>query len=370
MNRKPIAVQHGFTLVELMVGLVLGLLTVLVITQVLALAEGKKRTVSMGSDAQVNGALSLFTLQRDIQQAGYGIAQFPSALGCQVKGQRAGASAFTFTLAPIVIANGTGNDAPDQITVLQGQTTGFSTPVEVTGAHASDDTSFAVKSSFGITAGTMMIAVPKLQGTDAWCTVFNVTNDTTSPLTAIGPTRIPNAAGDAGPWNHSTLYPTAGYASGDTLLNIGTLARRTYAVSSAGNLQMTEFSAGSGTEGTQDLYPQIVNLQAFYAKDTNGDGVVDRYDATTPTTNDGWKQILAVRIAVVARSNQYEKEEVTASAPLWDVGATATFADATTATCGTSTCIALKVSHVDQWKHYRYKVYDTVVPLRNVLWNS
>ena len=363
-------VHDGFTLVELMVGLVLGLLTVLVITQVLALAEGKKRTVSMGSDAQVNGSLSLFTLQRDIQQAGFGISQFPSALGCQVKGQRTGAGAFSFTLAPIVITKGADDDAPDQITVLQALTPGFSTPIEVTGARSGEDTAFVVKSAFGATVGSMMIAVPKLQGSATWCTLFNVTNDSSSPLTTLGANRIPTGSGDAGPWNHSDLYPSGGYANGDALLNIGTLVRRTYGISNDNSLQVTEFSTNSGTYGTQDLYPQIVNLQAFYAKDTDGNGVIDRYDATTPTTTDGWKQVVAIRIALVARSNQYEKDEVTPSAPLWDVGRSIAIEDAATATCGTSNCIALKVSQLDQWKHYRYKVYDTIVPLRNVLWNS
>lgn len=364
--------QRGFTLVELMVGLVLGLLTVLVISQVLALAEGKKRTVSMGSDAQVNGALSLFTLQRDIQQAGYGIAQLPSALGCTVKGQRTGASAFEFPLAPVVIANGgasASNDAPDRITVLQGQTTGFSTPLTLTADHGASDSFYLVKASFGVVANSMMIAVPKTQGAGTWCTLFNVTHDASSPATAISATRLPSTSGEAGPWNHGEVYPSGGYATDDRLLHVGSLARRTYGIG-GNNLQVTDLSLESGTDVTQDLYPQIVNLQAFYAKDTNADGVVDRYDATTPTTNAGWQQVLAIRIAVVARSNQYEKDAVTASAPLWDVGS-ATFADVAAPTdCGSSTCIALKVNHLDQWEHYRYKVYDTIVPLRNVLWNS
>ena len=52
----------GFTLVELMVAMVIGLVTTLVITQVLAFSEGQKRTTTSGSDAQVNGSLALYTL--------------------------------------------------------------------------------------------------------------------------------------------------------------------------------------------------------------------------------------------------------------------------------------------------------------------
>lgn len=84
----------------------------------------------------------------------------------------------------------------------------------------------------------------------------------------------------------------------------------------------------------------------------------------------------SVRVAIVARSEQYEKDEVTTDTPQWDVGSTATYGNAvTTKTCGSSKCIELPVAQIspsadpDQWKHFRYKVYDTVVPLRNMLWN-
>ena len=106
----------------------------------------------------------------------------------------------------------------------------------------------------------------------------------------------------------------------------------------------------------------------MYGKDTNADGSVDTWDNVTPATPAQWLQVLAVRVAVVARSAQYEKEEVTSTNPLWDVGTA--IAIAGTATCGTSKCLSLKVDSLTDWKHYRYKVFDTVIPLRNMLWNS
>lgn len=369
--------QAGFTLVEMMVALVLGMLTVLVITQVLSMAEAQKRSLTTGGDAQVNGALALFALQRAIAQAGYGAAALPEAAGCELRGQFGAAPPFSMTLAPVVIANGGdaaagNNEAPDAITVLQGRTTGPSTPMALTGAHVPDASSFAVASSFGVVDGDMLIAVPQAQGPGTWCTLLNATDDPSSPLLKIDPTRIPNRAssGSGGNWNHSALFPAAGYNVGDTLLNMGTLIARTYSLNNALNLQALELSSTSGGFEAHDLYPQIVNLQAFYGKDTDGDGVVDRYDATSPTTNEGWQQVLAVRIALVARSSQYEKAEVTSSAPLWDVGTAATFADTAIATCGQSRCISLKVDRLDDWQHYRYKVFDTIVPLRNVIWHS
>lgn len=348
--------QGGFTLVELMVGLLLGLLTVLVISQVLTVAEGKKRSVTMGSDAQVNGALALHTLQSDIQMAGYGATVSTDALGCLVKRQfDATGTPFTFPLAPVVITDGT-NGAPDIITVLQGRTSGFSVPMILTEDHPKTTAYFTVASTLGAVASNMMIVVPKVQGASTWCTLFNATNDASATETTLSTTRLPHAAGAGGKWNQSAIFPDAGYLSGSYVLNMGSMVYRSYSVDSTLNFAVTELSPTTGGTNTQELFPQIVNLQAMYGKDTDGDGVVDRYDTTTPTTNAGWLQVLAIRVAVVARSNQYERDEVTASNPQWDVGATST--------------IALKVDNLPDWKHYRYKVYDTVIPLRNMLWNS
>ena len=101
----------GFTLVELMVALAIGLITSLAIAQVLMFSEGYKRTATSGSDAQTNGSLALYTLQRDIQMAGYGFASDKDALGCPIHAKfngadvatGAGVATFPTVLAPVVI---------------------------------------------------------------------------------------------------------------------------------------------------------------------------------------------------------------------------------------------------------------------------
>jgi len=378
MNAASSRRQRGFSLVELMVGVVIGLLTVLVITQVMTLVEGKRRTISNGSDAQVNAALALFTIQRDIEQSGYGATTSPDALGCTVKAQYGTAgTAKTFTLAPVAITAGATSTVPDSVTVLQANTTGFSAPLLLTGAHTATDDHFTVRSSFGAAVGNQMIAVPPTPDATHWCVLFSVTNNTGAATTTLSSGNVPHVYDASGmaQWNQNGLLPAAGYVSGSYLLNMGSMVRRTYQVSASGNLQAAEVSATDGSVATQDLYSQIVNLKALYGKDTDGNGTVDTYESTAPVTNADWKKVLAVRIALVSRSNQYEKEEVTSDAPLWDLGAaTATSGITVTgsAACnGTHQCLTLGVSQVGtDWKHYRYKVYDTIVPLRNVLWNN
>ena len=381
--------SRGFTLVELMVGLVLGLLTILVITAVFALAEGKKRTVAMGSDAQVNGALALYTLQREIQTAGYGASSNRAALGCVVKGKftnpdpsaASGPTDVTFTLAPVIIKDGA-NGAADEVTVLQSQTSLYSAPIRVTETHDRTQEYFLVQSSLGVAAGDLLIAVPPAPSSTEWCTLFAATNNTGSAATTLGPNRIPHTAAGNAAWNHSEIFPQANYEGvpitvatpQSYLLNMGNLTQRTYSVSTAGNLQVAAVTSKSVASTTTDLFPQIVNLQAMYGKDTNADGIVDRWDVTTPTTQADWATILAVRIAVVARSNQYERDLVTTAtnSPQWDIGGSDAIAGVTTTTCPGSSnkCVALKVDHLSDWQHYRYKVYDSVIPLRNMLWSS
>jgi type IV pilus assembly protein PilW len=374
---RPVAGrQHGFSLIELMVGMVVGLLAVLVITQVLTLAEGKKRTVGMGADAQVNGALALFALKRDIEQAGYGAVEQPYALGCTVKYQGS-ADTGSFKLAPVEITDGGSSAASDSITVLTGNTVNFSAPMFLTSNALQADDHFTVASSFGASVGDMMIAVPMASPTTAaWttdgsvpCGVFTVTSSGTTAPAGLTSTNVPHASSSG--WNHSAVFPSAGVLSGSYLLDMGAMVSRTYSVGTNG-LQSTDLSQTDGSKPPAvDLYPQIVMMQALYGKDVHNTGAVNTYDKTTPVSSDDWLTVKSIRIAVVARSNQYEKEAVTTSSPKWDVGSVIGVAGA--ASCnGSSSCLSLDVSTIvgADWQHYRYKVYDTIVPLRNMLWSN
>jgi type IV pilus assembly protein PilW len=358
-----------------MVGVVLGLLTVLLISQVFANAEAQKRTATSGSDAQLNGALALYSLQRDVQMSGYGLAANPAALGCLVKGQFGATVLTPFTLAPVVISLGA-SDGPDSITLLSSSKTNFSLPMYVTENHTTATNYFVVRSTLGTAVGDVLVAIPEAWDATNWCSLIAATSDSVTTTSTLSATYVPHATGSSDSWNQSgtTVFPTAGYPAASTLVNLGQITYSTYSVSGTQALQVTTLSSTTGTLSTQEVYPQIVTMKALYGRDTNGDGVVDTYNTTASTTAAGWAQVLSIRVAVVARSGQREKDIVTTANPTWDVGNTGTGA-LSTSTCGSSRCMTLKVgdpaSVTDtEWKYYRYKVYDTVIPLRNVLWNS
>ena len=76
--------QSGFSLIEIMVGMVIGLLAIIVMMQVFAVSEERKRTANAGSDAQNSAVIALDGIQRDIGQSGYGFA-LTRLLGCNLQ---------------------------------------------------------------------------------------------------------------------------------------------------------------------------------------------------------------------------------------------------------------------------------------------
>lgn len=360
-----------------MIGMLIGLLASLAVTQVLVSAEGQKRSTISGSDAQINGALAMNALQRALAPAGYGFSNNPTSIGCPIAAQVNGAAytAFPAQLAPVIITQG-GSGAPDSVRVLASAKSSYSLPIRIVSPGynpglVATSSSFPVANIRGIagpvtdpggtvlTPGDLMLAV--IDSTTA-CQVFEVT---ATPSVDVAVPRT-----DTNKWN-GTGFPSTTYGNGNFLVNLGSFSDNTYSVSGSNTLQVSRFvRAADSTPSyeTVELFTNIVNLRAMYGKDTNADGVIDAWDNTTPTTNAGWLQVLAVRIAVVSRSDQYEKDEVTASNPEWDVGTAVTITGTTT--CGASKCLSLKVDGLTDWKHYRYKVFDTVVPLRNMLWTA
>ena len=60
------AAQAGFGLAEILVGLAVGLITTLVVMQTVTTFEGQKRTTGGNAEAQTNGSIALYTIQRQV----------------------------------------------------------------------------------------------------------------------------------------------------------------------------------------------------------------------------------------------------------------------------------------------------------------
>jgi type IV pilus assembly protein PilW len=384
LDSSAMRAQRGFTIVELMVGMVIGLIAVLVVSQIMVVSEGQKRTTTSGADSLVNGSLALFAIERDGKNAGFGISSIAGAIGCEIRminPKVNGGNVMIFSMAPVTITNGA-NGAPDTISFLYSAKPGLSLPVRITQDHPPQAANFFVQSDVGVQDNDLLIAMPGACTADRWGTVIQATKSGGGPSGGgQGQNQVLHNSGqsDWNPSGGSNIMPPdkntcsqSGYcADGDDyLINLGQMANKTYAINN-NNLTLAEINVG-GAVAAAALFPQIVQLQAQYGKDTDGDALncnsaITTWDNVTPAANSpDWQKICAVRVAVVARSVQWEKEEVTADA------AVSTCADPKAVCWYGGQVMALNTgnANADDWKHYRYKVFQAVIPLRNVIWRQ
>lgn len=162
-------------------------------------------------------------------------------------------------------------------------------------------------------------------------------------------------------------FPT--YASDDSIYNLGDApVIRTYSINNR-KLRLTDLLGQAAGQAPIDVVDGIVDMRAQYGKDNGGgggtanDGTVDEYNSTTPTTSTEWQQVLSIRLALLARIGQYEKPAsgtdcdatTAANAPTWSGGSFSKMDFATT---------------TSEDRCYRYRVYESNVPLRNMIWRA
>lgn len=376
LGPPPTRHARGFTLVELLVALAVGLITTLAIAQSLIAAQGQQMRTTRGSDAQVNGALALYELQRAVQSAGYGLISQTEGLGCPIRARHADAAeAQDWLLTPVLITPGA-DGAPDRLRVMSSDNGRYAVPIKVAIDHPRTAANFFVDTTLGVAPGDLMVALPLPWDETHWCSVFNVTQ-----TGGAGSGQLIHNPGSDGPWNQAggqTIFPEDGYPAfaagspprGTLLLNLGRLLLRDYAIDAGQALVLSELDSARGANAeTGELFPHIVQLQALYAKDSDGDGAVDRYDDVQPTDAAGWAQVLGLRLAVVARSAQAEREAVTLDSPSWRLGRGVSVPGSSA--CGDDRCLPLRLDILPEgWQHYRYSVFETLVPLRNRIWHA
>lgn len=363
--------NHGFSLVEIMVGMAIGLLGVLIIMQVSVVFEGQKRTTTTGADAQTNAVTALYTVDRDVRRAGYGLS-LPGALGCQIRQSYDGVELPSLSLAPVVITSGA-NGGPDSIRILASSKGNWSLPSRITVEHPPQATNIFLNTTLGIDVGDLLVAYEP----GKTCTLMQATG-------------IPNGNvqihhQNTSEWNPpggANIFPASGYGVGAMVMNMGALIDHTYLLDANSNLMLTELDSVSNSSTTRAVMSDIVSMQAEYGFDTRAgsqnDPRVDTWSAamidadSSGTVNDAGDigRMIAVRIAVVARSPLREKPSAngtcditiaaaaggrSANAPEWAGGVI----DVSKNPGG--------VANAD-WQCYRYKTFENVIPLRNLLW--
>lgn len=344
--------QRGLGLVEIMVGLVIGMIGVVVIFSVLAIAEERKRSTGAGSDAQTAGAIALFTLERDIRQAGYGLSGTATEFySCPVAIHHNGSN-FTLPLAPVRIDHGTS----DTITVWYGNSD-FGAITKQFGVPSTAETKTITDGVGGLQQGDLLLIAGSVPGASGCADGSNNAvalvelTDNTDPTGQL----IKHESGV--PFNREGGPNIPGSFSTGYVFNLGKQpVVNQWSVSDAETLRVQDQLRGA--VDAIDVGESIINLQAQYGINTAPAGaqpVISWQDAEPTATQ--WPNVRAIRVAILTRSANWERSVVTPEAPAW-------YDD----TSGNSVPFTMsQLADGTDWQNYRYRVYQTVIPLSNVV---
>lgn len=413
--RISFARRAGFTLVEIMIGLLIGVIGIVVIMQVFAVSEGFKRTATSGTDAQVNGGLALYLLQRDIRLAGYGLnALVP--LGCTsvvVWNDTAGTSVnmrlVPFEINPAGIPAGDANS--DVILVAYGSSDNFVGGVPADQANATDNFNISVNRD-GFRAGDLVVGVQPgggpggttscvmheltgVPGANGACgaptggnVLFHATGTYLSANSACGSVTATHNRSTAITDPGGNAAPALVSANGGLLYDLGGAPQvKVYAVR-GGSLTSCDVVNTDCTNAANYvvLVDNIVSMRALYGQDyvgsppvgstALGDGVLDRWSRAPLAAASDVSRTLAVAIEITARSGLKEKPrtgttcDTTPNAARPDLGQTQDWYQPYVALASGSLAGAqIDLSTVStDWQCYRYKLFQTSVPLRNLIW--
>lgn len=429
-GNRVISRNRGFGLIEIMVGLVVGLVTMIVIMQVASVFEGQKRAVTSGGDAQTNGALALYAMEREIRGAGNGMTEsvpyeYTVLAGCTTRVADtadylvpSANPPFTSTVvpggqtrdirfAPVIVSDG-GGGASDALTIVYG-TSAITAPYLLTrGApFTPGDATISLDNTSDIRTGDMvalvdrdLIASPRPPNGNNYIvpTICSLMQATAIP--AAGTLNM-----TGGRYNRANGLPA--YSDNDgQLFNLGRVNIVTYRI--AGNdlvADITQFGvipdgtpAGLPITNRTNFSPlasNIVNMQAQYGVDTGNpmgttqtncrttspgallttneaDGVVDGWvDATGTWANNGTTSptLFDLRRIRAVRIGLVARSGVQ-EPPNRATGLCDTTTTAPVISWSTGPNMTPNLAGDPNWQCYRYKVFQATIPVRNALWSS
>jgi type IV pilus assembly protein PilW len=373
----------GFSLVELMVSIVIGLLAVMFATRMMTDSESNKDGALGGSESMQNGMMAMFSISADAEQAGYGLND-PILAGCDTIFNDS--KKFTMTsalrgaatvhpLAAAVIVHG--NAGPDQLTLYSGSAASGTATVRLTTNYNGGNQIALDRTPYGFAVGDVIVVAPEDgAGQCALAQISTLNQD--APSIGFASTADRFNSGELG-----RTFP----GSATRVFNLGRAASlpfHTWLVED-GVLRLRATNLGSNGDAAQAVADNIVSLKAQYGFDTRAVAAFDpelgmqvREWSNTMIDADGdgvvgsagdYQRVAALRIAVIARNKRPERPGAGGA-------------------CSTTT-EALKVFETDQpsgidavpvtldlgvkddpidWKCYRYRAFETVVPLRNASW--
>ena len=390
---------RGFSLVELMVSVVIGLLAILFATRIMTDGARGKDAAMGGSDSMQNGMLAMFQISGDAEQAGFGLND-PLITGCNTVFSDSQGYALAPALrdgvpisplaAAVIQPGGAG---PDRLTLYAGGATGGATTLRVTQNYIGGNTITVDRRPWGYFAlGDVIVVAPEQAGEDCAMAQISVDPDTQPPT----PTQLQFGSVEQR-FNRGQL--DVDYDGNTTrVFNLGPGARLAFHTWSVerGYLRLRATDMAGAARNSQPVADNIVMLKAQYGFDTRvatdfkpglgtqiGQWSSEMIDADGDGVNGGagdYGRIVALRIAVVARGKNPERPVLdadgepvcTATVEVEDREPVYLFNSALPEGVDAAPVkvdLAVDGDPVD-WQCYRYRVFETIVPLRNAGWRN
>lgn len=353
--------QKGFSLVELMVGLVIGLFVSLAIYNVFGVFEKQKRVTTGNSDAQTNGAIAIYNIQRDAEKAGFALPVYSNdftPFNCPINttfdhDNNAGTAAIG--LSPVVITDG--GAGSDIVSIRAGDSMRGGIATSMIAGTAANIAQVDTTIGCGVGDTVLVMRDPPANG----CSLTRTTAITAAGIT---PRRV-------------TFGAAANVAPGNNFSCLGVWNELRYSIVANQLNRSGEIVGGIPSANPVPIVADVVNMQAQYGVSaTAASNRVERWvDATgnwapAVITVADRNRIKAIRVAIVARNGLLENTNVTAAAPIaWtDVSIEAPVGSGNNVV---SAAPVINLATTDaNWRRYRYRVYESIIPIRNVIWSG
>lgn len=375
--------HNGFSLVELMVGLIIGLLMSLAIYTVFNVSESKKRTTVSLNDINQSGSYALYQLDKLLRSSGSGFTGGSVKVGadytygCRLDMARGGAqltpsagfpSPFsavnaTIRVAPVIIYDGAAGAGGDVIISMSGSAGLGESPTSFSALPSASILNLT--NHAGVRANDIVLLADKLGANILPCLIQQVS-----------PSFVQQKGGSA--VNLSGLYAAAtvnsrsvtDYIETTQVINLGTSPSfNMFAVGANNTLMKYDLMQPVANDPAlanpnPSLYVDgIYQMHAIYGVDNDGDAAVASLTWVAPTgiyaadnllngsiaASTNIKTIKAVKIGLIVRTALLEKEVV--SNP--------------TVRLFQDTAIPVTVNLADT--KYRYNTFEATIPIRNTL---
>ncbi|HEY4542338.1 MAG TPA: PilW family protein [Noviherbaspirillum sp.] len=385
--------QRGLSLIDLMVGLAVGLIVTLVVLSALGTMSMQRRTAVSGDDAKESGQAALSLIERAAKFAGTGLLYNGRLMCTTINAYRDGTIiADNALFAPLLITDG-GSTGSDSLTFAYANAHGGSGVVHLVNDMPNASSNYVVDHHGNLAEDDLaLIGVP---GSEKPCTLFQVTKITPEVGGANGGGTAPscskivhNPSSSYNPPNYNGfavkprygMVPSANVTGPAVITRLGQFSNQTYSVQCNSlvvhdaHVTPTCTAAPLSFANATPLVGNVVQIKAQYGvTDSAASDVVTRWVNATgswaaPAAAD-IPRIKAIRIAVVARASEPGVGIVTTAcrnaANVSNTGP-CSFHDADAPVIDLS---GVPVPAGRTWQNYRYRVFHGVIPLRTVLWN-